>query len=117
MFCKKESWILFFLVAIFLLKISLELLLFAAECLTSFSELIREGIGDNKQTEKRTGLASPRLGDARWFSVFKRQRCLASFCFGSFPLSSGLSSGSELPIVRGSQAHVDLSRLHVIKID
>ena len=68
--------------------------------MTTFSELIGEGIGDNKQTEKRPGLASPRLGDARWFSVFKRQRCLASFCSGYFPLSSGLSSGSELSIVR-----------------
>ena len=79
-----------------------------------------KGIGDNKQTEKRTGLASPRLGDARWFPVFKRQRCLASFCSGAIPPMGGslcLSSGEELPIARGSSAHAEPSRLHVIIID
>ena len=79
-----------------------------------------KGIGDNKQTEKRTGLASPRLGDARWFPVFKRQRCLASFCSGAIPPMGGslcLSSGEELPIARGSPAHAEPSRPHVIIID
>ena len=79
-----------------------------------------KGIDVNSQTWKRTGLASAGLGDARWFAVFKRQRCLAPVCQDEIPPVGGSlcsSAAEENPIARGSSSHSELSRPHVIIID